>query len=105
MRPSLVLLAGPNGAGKSTLYQARVAPSFAGIFINADLIQRDELQDASMEAAYRAAEIAAARRADPSSERDALIAATGIVHVMPVVTRNVTDFEPTGVKANNPWME
>ena len=63
MRPSLVLLAGPNGAGKSTLYQTRVAPSFAAPFINADLIQTDELKDASMEASYRAAEIAAERRA------------------------------------------
>lgn len=63
MRPSLVLLAGPNGAGKTTLYQTRVAPSFAGPFINADLIQRDELKDPSMEASYRAAKIAAERRA------------------------------------------
>lgn len=35
MRPALVLLAGPNGAVKSTLYQIRVAPSFAGPFVNA----------------------------------------------------------------------
>ncbi len=62
MRPSLVLLAGPNGAGKSTLYQTRVAPSFAGSFINADLIQRDELRDPSMEASYEAARIADRRR-------------------------------------------
>ncbi|MFD2856632.1 zeta toxin family protein [Seohaeicola zhoushanensis] len=62
MRPSLVLLAGPNGAGKSTLYQTRVAPSFAGPFINADIIQRDELQDASMQASYEAARIAGTRR-------------------------------------------
>lgn len=62
MKPSLVLLAGPNGAGKSTLYQTRVAPSFAGPFINADLIQRDELRDTSMAASYRAARIAAERR-------------------------------------------
>lgn len=64
MRPSLVLLAGPNGAGKSTLYQTRVAPGFAGPFINADIIQRDELKDASMEAAYEAAKIASQRRAE-----------------------------------------
>jgi len=62
MRPSLVLLAGPNGAGKSTLYQTRVAPSFAGPFINADIIQRDELKDPSMGASYEAARIAEARR-------------------------------------------
>ena len=64
MRPSLVLLAGPNGAGKSTLYQTRVAPVFAGPFINADLIQRDELRDRSMQASYEAARIADARRGE-----------------------------------------
>lgn len=63
MRPSLVLLAGPNGAGKSTPYQTRVAPRFAGPFVNANLIQRYELKDASMEASYGAAGIAADRRA------------------------------------------
>lgn len=62
MRPSLILLAGPNGAGKSTLYQTRVAPGFAGPFINADIIQRDELRDASPQASYKAAEIASVRR-------------------------------------------
>jgi hypothetical protein len=40
---------------------------------------------------------------DPRSDRDALIAATGIVHAMPIITRNVADFEPTGVKIINPW--
>ena len=68
MRPSLVLLAGPNGAGKSTLYETRVAPSFAGPFINADVIQRDELKDVSVEASYRAAEIASARRLEMLTE-------------------------------------
>ncbi|OSQ40361.1 zeta toxin family protein [Thalassospira mesophila] len=58
MRPSLVLLAGPNGAGKSTLYHTRVEPSFAGPFINADIIQREILNDTSMKASYKAAEIA-----------------------------------------------
>lgn len=62
MNPTLILLAGPNGAGKSTLYQTRVAPAFAGPFINADMIQRDELRDPSPQAAYRAARIAAGRR-------------------------------------------
>src|SRR6056297_1612895 len=40
---------------------------------------------------------------DPRSDRDALIAATGIVHAMSIVTRNVADFQPTGVKVINPW--
>ncbi|MEV4778770.1 type II toxin-antitoxin system VapC family toxin [Burkholderia sp. LMU1-1-1.1] len=36
-------------------------------------------------------------------KRDALIAATALVHGMTVVTRNVTDFKPTGVSLFNPW--
>lgn len=40
---------------------------------------------------------------DPRSDRDALIAATAFVHGMTVVTRNVADFEPTGVAVINPW--
>jgi predicted nucleic acid-binding protein len=40
---------------------------------------------------------------DPKPERDALIAATALVHGMTVVTRNVHDFEPTGVEILNPW--
>jgi len=64
MKPTMIVLAGPNGAGKSTLYHMRVAPSFAGPFINADIIQRDELRDPSPAASYEAARIAAARRAE-----------------------------------------
>ena len=41
---------------------------------------------------------------DPRAERDALIAATAIVHRMPVVTRNLADFEPTGVDVIDPWV-
>lgn len=40
---------------------------------------------------------------DPRTERDALIAATAMVHGLTVVTRNVADFEPTGVATLNPW--
>lgn len=35
--------------------------------------------------------------------RDGLIAATALVHGMVVVTRNVADFEPTGVQVLDPW--
>lgn len=40
---------------------------------------------------------------DPRAERDALIAATALVHGMTVVTRNIGDFQPTGVPLLNPW--
>jgi len=40
---------------------------------------------------------------NPRSERDALIAATALTHGMTVVTRNVMDFESTGVDLLNPW--
>jgi hypothetical protein len=39
----------------------------------------------------------------PRADRDALIAATALVHGLTVVTRNVADFEPTGVPLLNPW--
>ncbi|MEK7811912.1 MAG: VapC toxin family PIN domain ribonuclease, partial [Pseudomonadota bacterium] len=35
--------------------------------------------------------------------RDSLIAATALVHGMTVVTRNVADFEVSGVQLLNPW--
>lgn len=41
---------------------------------------------------------------DPRPVRDGLIAATALVHGMTVVTRNVADFEPTGVSTLNPWI-
>ena len=40
---------------------------------------------------------------DPRPERDAYVAATALVHGMTVVTRNVADFEPTGVPTLDPW--
>ena len=40
---------------------------------------------------------------DPCAERDALIAATALVHGLTVVTRNRDDFVATGVALLNPW--
>ncbi|MFZ2989330.1 type II toxin-antitoxin system VapC family toxin [Ideonella sp.] len=40
---------------------------------------------------------------DKRNDRDALIAATALLHGMTVVTRNVADFSATGVPLVNPW--
>ena len=42
---------------------------------------------------------------NPRAERDALIAATAMVHGMTVVTGNVADFETTGAEVIDPWAE
>ena len=54
-------------------------------------------------------DLAVARRSavlhvpDPRLVRDALIAATALVHGMSVVTRNVADFAPMGTRIIDPW--
>ncbi|MCA0403436.1 MAG: type II toxin-antitoxin system VapC family toxin [Proteobacteria bacterium] len=40
---------------------------------------------------------------NPRSERDALIAATALVHGLTIVTRNTKDFKKTGAEILNPW--
>lgn len=40
---------------------------------------------------------------DPRPDRDALIAATALVQGLTLVTRNVRDFQGTGVELCNPW--
>ena len=40
---------------------------------------------------------------DPHADRDALIAATALVHNMTLVTRNISDFVSTNVMLINPW--
>jgi toxin FitB len=40
---------------------------------------------------------------DPRPIADAYIAATALVHNLTVVTRNIADFAPMGVKLLNPW--
>ncbi|UFS80046.1 type II toxin-antitoxin system VapC family toxin (plasmid) [Rhizobium sp. T1470] len=42
---------------------------------------------------------------DRRNEADALIAATALVHGLTVVTRNVQDFDDTGVIVVDPWQD
>jgi predicted nucleic acid-binding protein len=42
---------------------------------------------------------------DPRPFRDGLIAATALAHSLVVVTRNLANFEATGVKLLNPWQQ
>lgn len=66
-----------------------VRPGFAGRILSLDDVT--------------ATACAALHVPDPVSERDGWIAATGLVHNLTVVTRNVQDFEATGVALLNPW--
>jgi predicted nucleic acid-binding protein len=68
---------------------AHVLPAFAGRILAVD-----------MAVAQRSAML---HVPNPRPIRDGLIAATALVHGMTVVTRNVTDFAPTGVSLLNPW--
>ncbi len=78
--PVLAILAGPNGAGKSTLYETRLAPSLSVPFVNADLIQRDELEDTNIAIAYKAAKIAAQRREEFLQQRRSFATETVFSH-------------------------
>jgi predicted nucleic acid-binding protein len=66
-----------------------VLPSFVGRILSIDV-----------EIAQRTA---ALHIPNPQPERDALIAATALVHNLTVVTRNTADFAATGVRTLNPW--
>jgi len=67
----------------------QVLPAFAGRILDVDTV-----------VAQRSAGL---HVPDPRPFRDGLIAATALVHGMTVVTRNVEDFQPTGVTILNPW--
>jgi predicted nucleic acid-binding protein len=77
------------GAALRVWLETRVLPGFAGRILAIDTT-----------IARRCAQLHVPR---PHSERDAMIAATALVHGMAVVTRNVVDFKATGVPLVNPW--
>lgn len=79
----------PQGAVFRRWFEDQVLPAFAGRVLPVDT--------------------AVARRSavlhvpDPAPFRDSLIAATALVHHMTLVTRNVADFQASGVELLNPW--
>lgn len=77
------------GRSLRTWLEERVLPAFAGYILPVDLT-----------VARRCARL---HVPNPRPERDAMIAATGLVHGLSVATRNVSDFEPMGVPVINPW--
>ncbi len=80
----------PQAAILRVWMQSHVLPAFVGRVLPVDTAVA--LQCAQLHVPNRHA------------ERDAMIAATAMVHGMSVVTRNVTDFEGTGAMLVNPWV-
>ncbi len=77
------------GAIFRTWLESHVLPAFAGRILPVDVAV--------------AQRCAALHVPDPAPAMDSLIAATALVHGMTLVTRNVADFESSGVAIFNPW--
>lgn len=77
------------GEGLRTWLDQSVLPAFSGRILPVDV-----------DVARRCARM---HVPDPRSERDALIAATALVHGLTVVTRNVPDFKGLDLPLLDPW--
>lgn len=76
----LRLIVGPNGAGRSTYYDTRIRPRFGAEFVNADLIQAQELGGSGVEGSYEAARRAQARRDELLVRRQSFVTETVASH-------------------------
>jgi len=79
----------PQGAIFRSWFESHVLPAFAGRILPFDTAV--------------AQRCAALHVPDPRPAMDSLIAATALVHGMTLVTRNVADFQSSGVTIINPW--
>lgn len=79
----------PQGAIFRVWFESHVLPAFAGRILPVDTAV--------------AKRSAALHLPDPRPVIDSLLAATALVHGMTVVTRNVADFQSSGVSLLNPW--
>lgn len=77
------------GAIFRTWLEGNVLPAFSGRILSVDTA-----------VAQRSAVL---HVPDPRPFRDSLIAATALVHGMTLVTRNIADFQSSGVPIINPW--
>ena len=90
---------------------AKLAPSARRrrieAWLRADLPARFEGRilpvDGTVAARWGLISAAAERKGRPLPAIDSLIGATALVHRLAVVTRNVADFVPTGVRCVDPW--
>lgn len=79
----------PQGALFRAWFEGHVLPAFAGRILPVDTA-----------VAQRSATL---HVPNPRPFRDSLIAATALIHGMTIVTRNVADFQSSGVVVLNPW--
>jgi len=79
----------PQGAIFRSWFESHVLPAFAGRILPVDTAV--------------AQRCAALHVPDPRPAMDSLIVATALVHGMTLVTRNVIDFQSSGVTIINPW--
>ena len=80
----------PQGGMLRHWLERHVKPAFSGRILSVDAV-----------VATRCAQL---HVPDRSNECDALIAATALVHGLTLVTRNVADFQFSGVHLINPWL-
>ena len=79
----------PRGAALRTWMDSYIRPAFDGRILPVD-----------MPVVLRCSQL---HVPDPRSDRDAMIAATALVHGLTVVTRNVADFQKMAPDLINPW--